>query len=357
MINKVLEDFQNELDDIKNNKYAEALEKESDLEFSKRLDVDLFTARLVDEMPECFTNWLDPNLTGEVCLEPISKISIEVDSHGYLYASLYSKSNSCLVSEGSCISLYEWGLGDSDDVDEYAFERRQNLVAQFLALCFINALETLCESTEFLALPRCASISFTIGAHGSWSQDNAFVFYGTKNEIEWGNKRSKRLAHKSSCYTEPGSKSFEFIKSINEVDAQEHARELMPLLEQAMLWLGENAEDPIERFIIAWSSNFDRDIAFGGVTGKTEEDKKIYRWPNTFDLYKWFQNNRLKDLDAEGFSSERFALSHKIAQIACIACETLIETDAFKSLKKSDSFEMKVMNRTAGAQLVFYPFE
>lgn len=71
-------------------KFEESL-KEYDGDKSELLQVDKFADRLKEELPRYFLDWMNPELTGEPAIKPISKIDIEVDSGGYVYACLYSE--------------------------------------------------------------------------------------------------------------------------------------------------------------------------------------------------------------------------------------------------------------------------
>ena len=310
-----------------------------------------FTDRLRKELIECCVDWLDVKRTGTACLSPISKITWEFDSGGYLYAHMLDKSGSCSISEGSSPSLWDWGLITREE-DEYAFEGRQNLVAVFLANCFQQVIEDVCQSAEFLNLPREEKISMTVGAHGGWQCDKLYVFTGERHEIDYGNVRLKTLAHDADCHTKEGTAEHDFMTHVRALDVQQCADELLVPMTELLEWLVAKKPEPIDRIVIAWSSNFDKETAFGGIN-----DDNTYKWNQTFDLSKWFSKAKLKDLDAGEHSSVRYAVSNKIAQIACLASERLIECDAFKKMPKVENFTMKVSNRTAGSPPRFYPFD
>ncbi len=325
--------------------YKEEYEKER-----PELVVSNFVSRLKEEFPSYFRDWMNPVLTGEPVLEPISKIEIGIDSYGYVYSSLYSETGSCIVSTGVGPNLYDWGLVSVDE-DDYAFEGRQSLVAQFLALCYVEVLPEACKTEAFLALPRAEKITFKVGAHSGWESDELYVFEGERYEIDYGNVRLKRLNYKASCHTDPDTVERRFMDNLKTLDVQKCADELISTFEEVIFWLSKENKEPLNRIVIAWSSNFDREAAFGGVLGKT-----VLRWPGTFDFSKWFLNERPGDLDAEHLTSVRYSISCKIAEISCLASEVIVTSDVFKNLPKADGFLMRVQNRTAGQPLVFYPF-
>ena len=330
-------------------KFEESLKEYEGIK-SELLLIDKFSERLKKELPEYFRDWMNPKLTGEPAMEPISKIGIEVDSGGYVYSSLYSEKGLCMVSEGSSPDLFDWGLVCEDEED-YAFEERQSLIAQFLALCYEKALPEACKSQEFLSLPRSEKITFSVGAHSGWECDELYVYEGERHEIDYGNIRLKRLHQAASCYTVPGTIENKFMNHLNDIDIRKCSDELIPVFKEFIFWLSEQHIKPLDRIVIAWSSNFDKESAFAGISEKT-----VYKWPSTFNFSKWFSNERPKNLD-DNLASVRYALSNKIAEIACLAAESFTELDTFKSLPKTDGFIMKVQNRTAGAPPVFYPFK
>ncbi|MDY8137485.1 hypothetical protein [Aquimarina sp. 2201CG5-10] len=315
------------------------------------LSVDHFTSMLLEELPVHFKNWMNPELTGEPAIEPISKIGIEVDSAGYVYSSLYSEKGLCMVSEGSSPNLFDWGLVSVDEED-YAFEKRQNLIAQFLALCYKKALPKACKSQEFLNLPRAEKVLFSVGAHSGWECDELYTYEGERNEIDYGNIRLKRLHNAAYCYTQPGTIENKFMNHLNDIDIHKCSDELIPVFKEFLSWLSEQQIKPVDRIAIAWSSNFDKESAFGGISEKT-----VYKWPSTFNFSKWFSNERPKNLDDDNLTSVRHAVTNKIAEIACLAAESFTELDVFKNLSKTDQFIMRVQNRTAGAPPIFYPFK
>lgn len=320
---------------------------------SKRelLSVDSFTTKLLEELPTHFKNWMNPELTGEPAIKPISEIKIELDSMGYLYSSLYDEKGFCMVSEGSSPDLFDWGLVSIDEED-YAFEERQELIAQFLALCYKNALPKACQSKEFLDLPRSEKIIFSVGAHSGWECNELYIHKGERNEIDYGNIRLRRLQNAVYCNTKPGTIENKFMKHLYDIDIYKCADELIPVFKEFLFWLSEQHVKPLDEIVIAWSSNFDKESAFGGISEET-----VYKWPSTFNFSKWFSNERPKNLDDDNLTSVRYAVSHKIAEIACLAAENFTELDIFKSLAKTDKFIMIVQNRTAGAPPVFYPFK
>ncbi len=315
------------------------------------LSVDNFTSRLQEELPGHFLNWMDPDLTGEPVLEPVSEIKIEVDSQGYLYSSLFNKKGVCMVSEGSSPDLYEWGIVSKDE-DLSEFESRLNLVAQFLALCYQKVLPAACKTTEFLSLPREEKIVFSVGAHSGWENNELYIHKGEKHEIDYGNVRLKRLHSAASCYTEEGTRENTFMNHLKNIDVRKCSDELIPVFKEFIFWLSEQDIEPLERIVIAWSSNFEKESVFGGISGKTK-----YPWPSPLNLSSWFSSERPENLDDDNLTSVRYAVSNKIAEIACLAAESIAELDIFKGLPKTDGFIMRVQNRTAGAPPVFYPFK
>ncbi len=328
--------------------YKKSLEKYKG-DKTKLSDIKHHQSKLREEIQQYFQDWLNPKMTGEAALEPIAKINIEVDSQGYVYTSLYNKNGRCLVSEGASPDLYEWGLVSSDEED-YEFEKRQDLVAQFLALCYVDVLPEACETDNFLSLPRESEITFTVGAHSGWEYENLYIYKGDKHSIDHGNVRFKRLSYAADCYTAPGTKEEIYMNQVRKLDVRSCADELIPVFNEFLEWLSLQNSEPIEDILIVWSSNFEKDTAFGGIHGDN-----AYRWPKTFELSKWFPVNSFIDLDE--YATIRYSVSSKIAQIACLAAETFIELDSFKKLSKTDNLKMKVHNRTGGQPVEFYPFD
>ncbi len=332
------------------NEFEESL-KNYDGNKAELLLVDNFTSKLLKELPSHFLNWMNPELTGEPSIDPISKIKIEVDSLGYLYTSLFNKKGACMVTEGSSPNLFEWGIVSTNDDDYTLFVKRQDLVSQFLALCYQQVLPTACTMAEFLSLPREEKVTFSIGAHSGWECDELYIYEGERNEIDYGNVRLKRLHNAANCYTKEGTIENSFMTHLNKIDIQKHSNELIPVFKDFLHWLSEQNIQPLDKIVIAHSSNFDKESVFGGISGKT-----IYKWTPNINFSEWFLDKRPENLDDENFINLRYAVTTKIAEIACLTSESIIDLDLFKKLPKKDNFIMCVRNRTAGTPPLFYPF-
>lgn len=311
---------------------------------AEKLLLNDFILKLEQELPGYFIDWMNSDLTGTAVIEPIAKISIEIDESAYAYTSLYNKKGSCMVSEGSSPNLHEWGLDE-------LFEEDSKLVAQFLALCYEKVLPIACKSSEFLSLPRETKIGFSVGQHSGWECDELYEYNGKRYKVDYGNVRLKKLHKDTSCYTKPNTIEHEFMDHLKNIDIEKCANEFIPVFEEFMNWLLEQNPEPLDDITIAWSSNFEKEGVFGGCY-----EDEVYRWPKEFDFSVWFSNKRPKDLDHSEMSSVRYCVSSKIAEIACLASEKLVKLEVFKSLPKKDGFIMEIMNRTAGYPPKFYPF-
>lgn len=308
------------------------------------LAVSDFTLKLKEELPGYFRNWLDPEFTGNPALKPIAKVEIEIDQLAYAYTVLFSEKGACMVTEGSAPDLYGWGLSD-------LFEEEPRLVSQFLALCFEKALPDACRASEFLTLPRSEEVVFSVGEHAGWVCEEVFVYKGGRHEIDHGNARLKILGQEAKRYIQGGTAEGVFEDHLKNINVRQCADEFMPVLKEFVYWLSEQNPEPLEDITIAWSSNFNKESGFGGCL-----DDKVYKWPGSFDFSKWFSRERPEDLDQDDMVKVRYCISLKIAEIACLASEELVELEVFQNLPKRDGFSMRIMNRTAGYSPKFYPF-
>lgn len=313
---------------------------------AKLLSVSDFTLKLKSELPTYFCDWMNPELTGEPALGPIAEVKIEIDQLAYAYTGLFNKQGLCMVSEGSSPDLYDWGLSE-------LYEEDPKLVTQFLALCFEKVLPEACKLSEFLKLPRAEKVVFSLGEHSGWEYDEVYVYNGELHELYYGNVRLKRLAKEISLhsYTELNTVEQRFINHLLNINIRKCADELIPVFKEFLHWLSHQNPEPLKNITIGWSSNFDKESAFGGIN-----DGGVCKWSGTFDFSKWFAMDRPKDLDRDGIDKVRYCVSLKIAEIACLASETLVDLEVFKKLPKKDNFFMQVMNRTAGFPPRFYPF-
>ncbi len=317
------------------------------------LSLNDFVARLQQELPSYFSDWLNPDYTGQVALGPIAKIVIEADASAYVYTSLYNEKKACMVAEAPSPDIADWGLLE-------LFKEAPALVVQFLALCYEQALPAVCRTDEFLGLPRCEKITFSIAEHSGWEHKKLYVYKGERHEIDYGNIRLKQLRKATSCFTEPATVERKFMEHLTTIDVQKCAAEFTPVFEKFLHWLAQQNTGPLEAITIGWSSDFGKAAGIGGF------NENAYRWPEPLDIYKWFSSKRPENMDYENedddddaydMSKVRYCVSNKIAEIACLTAERIAETDIFKAIPKQDNFIMEVMNRTAGASPVFYPFD
>ncbi|MCF6347939.1 MAG: hypothetical protein L3J20_06535 [Flavobacteriaceae bacterium] len=311
------------------------------------LIVNDFVLKLKQEIPEHFRDWMDTKLTGgELIVEPIAEVIVEMDQLAYVYTSLIDEKGRCMVTEGSSPDLSDWGL------DELAIEEPR-LVSQFLALCYEKTLTEACKSSEFLSLPRSEKVVFSVGEHSGWCGENIYVYKGSRHKIDYGNIRLKRLQLENSHgYTNPDTVERKFMDHLENIDIQKCASELIPVFEEFLHWLSKQNTTSLEVIAIGWSSNFEEETALGGY-----DDTDLYRWSSPFDFSKWFAKKRPNDLDHDDMTGVRYRVSIKIAEIACLASETIIELEVFKNLPKTDNFTMEVQNRTGGFPPLFYPFK
>ena len=320
-------------------KTFESALKEYEGENEEVFSVDDVIAKLREELPNCFTMWMeDYNV-----LAPIAAINIEVDSGGYFYTSLMSEKGICMESEAATVELDELELTE-------VFEEDATLVVKFLAYCYEKVLPEICNTHEFLNLPRAAKIIFSVGEHSGWECENVYQFNGEQNVIDHGNVRLKTLAKATTCHTEPDKIERKFMDHLHTIDIEKCADELTPIFNDFSVWLTEQNPTPIDRIVIAWSSNFDAIPALGAYC----ETDVLHRYPISDDLYKWFSEERPDDLDEE--TSIRYCIGAKIAQIACVMMEKVEQLNTFKELPKHTDFIMRISNRTAGAPHQFYPF-
>ncbi|PXY47005.1 hypothetical protein [Flavobacterium hydrophilum] len=303
------------------------------------LAIDEVAFKIKEELPDNFNHWMEHIPV----LVPIAKVGVEIDELGYVYTMLINEKGQCMESEAASPCLDDLGLMK-------LYKKNSELVTQFLAVCYQKVLSEACKSPEFLKLPRAAEIVFSVGEHAGWECEQVYTYKGERYEIDHGNIRLKRLRFATTCYTEPNTPERKFMDHLQDIDIQKCSDELLPVFTEFLIWLSHEKTKPLKKVILAWSSNFFKDVAMGG------KDDIVYRWPGTFDLYKWFSSERPQDLDDDGLVSVRYCVSNKIAEIACLTAEKCIELDAFKALPKDDSFIMEVMNRTAGAPPRFYPF-
>ena len=168
------------MNDLKN-KFEDSLKKYKG-DKAEILVIETFTNRLLKELPTYFSHWINPKFTLKPIKEPISKIKIEVDSRGDLYTSIFNIKGKCLESDASGPSLYDWGIVSVDE-KERSLEKRIDLIAQFLAICYQEVLPSACKTTEFQNLPREEHITFSVGAHSGWECDNLYVHTGERYEI------------------------------------------------------------------------------------------------------------------------------------------------------------------------------
>ena len=303
------------------------------------LVIDEVALKLKEILPGNFNNWME-----EIpVIDPIAKVGVEIDELGYVYAVLINEKGQCIESEAASSGLDDLGL-------KKLYKKNSKLVTKLLAVCYEKILPDVCKSPEFLKLPRASEIVFIVGEHAGWECEEVYTYKGERFEIDYGNIRLKRLRFATTCYTEPDTPERKFMDDLQNIDIQKCADELLPVFTEFLTWLSNQKTEPINAIILAWSSNFDKDVAMGG------KGDIIYRWPETFDLYKWFSSERPEDLDNNDLVSVRHCVTNKIAEIACLTAEKCIQLDVFKALPKDDSFTMKVMNRTAGAPPFFYPF-
>lgn len=305
----------------------------------KDLVIDEVALKLKEILPGSFNRWMDEISV----IDPIAKVEVEIDELGYMYTVLINENGKCIESEAVSPCLDDLRL-------KKLYKENSKLVTIFLAVCYEKILPEVCKSPEFLKLPRAAEIVFSVGEHAGWECEEVYTYKGERYEIDHGNIRLKRLRFATTCYTEPNTPEQKFMDHLQNIDIQKCSDELLPVFTEFLIWLSDQKTEPIKGVILAWSSNFDKDVAIGG------KGDIMYRWPGTFDLYKWFCSERPEDLDNDDLVSVRHCITNKIAEIACLAAEKCVELDVFKALPKDDSFTMKVMNRTAGAPPIFYPF-
>ncbi len=322
--------------------FKQSLKKHKDTDTS-RLSFDDYVLKLEQELPGYFADWQDPDYTGQMALEPIAKVVVEIDASGYVYTSLYNEKEACMVSEAASPDLYDWGLQE-------LYEEAPSLVTIFLALCYETVLPVVCRTEEFLRLPRSGKVVFGVSEHSGWECEEVYVYTGERHEIDYGNIRLKQLRQAANCYTEPGTVEHKFMQHLSTVDVQKCSEELFPVFEEFLDWLVRQNPGPLEAITIAWSSDFSKEASMGGY------NKQAYRWPGSFNCYKWFSAERPEDLDDDDIAKIRHCISNKIAEIACLAAERIVELEVFRSIPKEDNFIMEVMNRTAGASPMFYPF-
>lgn len=303
------------------------------------LVIDEAALKLKEELPGIFNRWME-----EIpVINPIAKVGVVIDEGGYIYTILMSEKGQCMESDGASPGLNDFGIRD-------LHEKNSKLVTTFFAVCYEKILEEACKSPEFLRLPRAAEIVFSIGEHAGWACEEVYKYKGERYEINYGNIQLKRLHSATTCYTRPDTIERKFMDHLQNIDVQKCSEELLPVFTEFFTWLSDQKTEPLKGVTLAWSSNFDKDVAMGGKTDI------MYRWPGTFDMYKWFSSERPEDLDHVAVTSVRSCVSNKIAEIACLTVEKCIELDIFKALPKDDSFTMKIQNRTAGAPPIFYPF-
>ncbi len=317
------------------------------------LSIDSFTHKLLEELPFHFKEWMNPLMTGNPAVQPISKIDIEVDSSGLIYAGLLSEKNTCEVSEGRCSNLFDWGIASLDEEPD-EFEKRQNLVAQFLAICYQRALPEACKTQEFLSLPRSEKIVFSIGAHAGWFFNELYIYEGERNEIDYGNVRLLKLNLKTKYTTKPDTLENRFVQHMHNIDTEQCSEELILSFTKFLDWLLEQDVKPLEYMCIAWWSNLEK-LAFAA--GSDEEDV-FYQGPEYIKFAHWFHNEIPEDLNSETMNRLREAINYKIAEIACLASEKVEKLETFKKIPKvKDGFFMDVFNQSEGGDTEFYPFE
>lgn len=304
------------------------------------LSIDETALKIKEILPGSFNQWME-----EIpVMDPIKKIGIQFDEGGYKYSFLISEKGQCMQGDGPCPSLHDLGLKELHG-------KNSKLLSKFLAVCYEKVWPEVCKSPEFLKLPRAAEIVFSVGEHGGWEWDEVYTYKGERYEIDYGNIQLKRLHSATTCYTNPDTPERKFMDHLQNIDVQKCSDELLPVFTEFFTWLSDQKTEPLTGVVLAWSSNFDKDAAIGG-----KDTTTMHRWLGTIDLYKWFSAERPEDLDNSDSTSVRYCISNKIAEIACLTTEKCIELDVFKALPKDDSFTMKVINRTAGAPPIFYPF-
>lgn len=319
--------------------FREELENYND-EDKALLSIDEAALKLKEILPGVFNRWMD-----EIpIINPIAKVGVEIDEGGYMYAFLINEKGQYMESDGASPSLNDLGIRD-------LHKKNSKLTTKFFAVCYEKILAETCKSPEFLRLPRAAEIVFSVGEHAGWEWDKVYTYKGERYEIDYGNIRLKRLHAATTCYTNPDSPERKFMDHLQNIDVQKCSDELLPVFTEFFTWLSNQKTEPLTGVVLAWSSNFDKDAAIGG-----KDTTTMHRWPGAIDVYKWFSEERPEDLDDSDLTSVRYCISNKIAEIACLTTEKCIELDAFKTLPKDGSFTMKVMNRTAGAAPIFYPF-
>jgi len=308
-------------------------------------NIEQGTQRLITEFDEYIKYWLNPRFTGEVALDPINRIIVEIDSSGYMYSAVLSEETGCMISEGRSPNLKKWGL----DTLHRSYSK---LVAQFFAVCYQQALPTICESEAFQALPRASEIKFEVGNHSGWACGNVYTFKGQEHRIDYGNIKLLELAYKVTLAEPNNPLESTFLKHLENININDRALEFIPIFEEFISWLAEQTIEPLEFIALFWSSNFEKDTLLYGFT---KDDK--FRWNKNIEISSWFSEQRPADLELEECEDIRNVMSCKLAQIACLATEKIIDTSNFKKLNLLEEFEMSIVNLNEESRdIEFYPF-
>jgi len=308
-------------------------------------NIEQGTQRLITEFDEYIKYWLNPRFTGEVTLDPINRIIVEIDSSGYMYSSVLSEKTGCMISEGRSPSLQKWGM-------DTLHSPYSKLVAQFFAVCYQQALPTICESEAFQALPRASEIKFEVGNHSGWACSDVYTFHGQEHRIDYGNIKLLELAYKVTLAKPNNPIETTFLKHLENIDLVEKSQEFTPIFEEFISWLAEQTNEPLKFIAFAWSANFDSDSLLFGFS----EDNK-YKWSKNIEVSSWFSEQRPADLELEECEKIRNVMSCKLAQIACLSAEKVTNSDDFKKLNLLDNFKIFVVNRKeSGRKVEFYPF-